>query len=288
MSRFPDWLSPVALLNAVAGSRKVAETTGIAFGSGNRDRLDVYAPRRARSGAAPVVVFFYGGGWESGDRAMYRFVGTALAAEGIVTVVPDYRVFPDAHFPAFVEDGARTVKWVSETIGAFGGDSGKIVLAGHSAGAHIAAMLALDPQWLRGAGVDARRCLRGLVGLSGPYDFLPLHSAVLEQIFGPEPGRAASQPINFAGAGGPAALLITGGRDRVVDPGNTTRLAARLRSAGAEVETITYPRLGHAEVVGAFGRPLRLLAPVLAETVAFVRRVTAAETADAPALQPAR
>lgn len=273
MPQFPSFLSPIVLLNAIAGNVRVAETRDVAFGGNPRDRLDVYAPRTA--GPHPVVVFFYGGSWEEGDRGMYRFVGTALASRGIVTVIPDYRVYPEVRFPGFLEDGARALLWTRENIVRHGGDPERVVVAGHSAGAHIAAMLALDGQWLAEAGSHAGD-LRGLVGLSGPYDFLPLKSATLKTIFGPEETILRTQPITFASDEAPPALLIAGDRDTVVDPGNTPRLAARLREAGATVEAKLYPGVTHATLVGAFAWPLRWLAPVLDETVAFVSRVTAA------------
>jgi acetyl esterase/lipase len=274
MVQLPSFFSPAALLNLLAGSKRVAETRDVAYGGNPRERLDIYAPRRA--GSYPVVVFFYGGSWEEGDRGAYRFVGTALAERGIVTVIPDYRVYPEVRFPGFLEDGAQAVRWVRDSIADYGGDPGRIVVAGHSAGAHIAAMLALDPQWLRQAGLDPRD-LSGLVGLAGPYDFLPLRSETLKTIFGPEQTRDSTQPINFASAAAPPSLLIAGAKDTVVDPGNTTRLAARLREVGASVEAYLYPGVGHAGLVGAFGKPIRGIAPVLRETAAFVSRVMAAE-----------
>ena len=268
----PSFLSPIALLNLLAGNRSVAETCDVAFGPHARERLDIYAPRRA--GPFPVVVFFYGGSWEEGSRTDYRFVGTAVAERNIVAVLPDYRVYPEVRFPDFLEDAARAVRWVRDTIEDYHGDPARIVVAGHSAGAHIAAMLALDPQWLRQAGLD-QRDLSGFVGLAGPYDFLPLHSDTLKIIFGPEETRDLSQPINFASASAPPSFLAAGTGDRVVDPGNTPRLAARLREVGATVEAKLYPDVTHGTILGAFGRPVRWFAPSLRDTVAFIERVTA-------------
>lgn len=274
MTKLSAALSPVAILNAVAWRPWVKETRDVAFGPGERDHLDVYAPR-SRGPNLPLVVFFYGGGWEEGDRAMYRFVGNALASKGMVTVIPDYRVFPEVRFPAFLEDAARAVRFARDAAAQWGADPGRLVFAGHSAGAHIAAMLALDPQWLGAVGLDTSRDVRGIVGLSGPYDFLPLHSETLKTIFGPERSRPASQPINFARSGAPPALLTAGAGDKVVDPANTTRLAARLRQVGGTVDAHFYPRIGHAAVVGAIAPPLRFLAPVAKDITAFVARVTA-------------
>lgn len=267
-------LSPVALLNAVAGSRRVTETTGLAFGPGARDRLDVYSPAGATGATHPLLMFFYGGGWEAGDRRMFRFVGTALAARGIVTVIPDHGIYPATLFPGFVEDAARAMRWTVDNADRFGGDPRRLVVGGHSSGAHIAAMLALDRRWLAAEGLDPPSDIRGLVGLAGPYDFLPLRSPLLATIFGPEAGRAASQPINFVTPDACPSLLISGSDDTVVDPQNSARLAARLRQAGARAELKFYPRVGHELLVGAFARPLQWMNPVLADTVAFVSRVT--------------
>lgn len=276
MTQLAQLLSPVAVLNATAADPQVIESTGLAYGSGSRDGLDLYRPVDA-NGARPACVFFYGGGWEDGDRADYRFVGMALAGQGVTTAIPDYRLYPEVTFPAFLADAARAVRFVRDRLAA-DGQAPRLVLAGHSAGAHIAAMLALEPVWLRHAGVDPVADIAGFVGLAGPYDFLPLRSSVLKSIFGPEAGRAASQPINFVTPTAPPALLATGRRDRVVEPGNTARLAERLREAGTMVEERFYPLASHETLIGAFARPLRFIAPVLRDTVGFITRVTGTRT----------
>ncbi|QIB33549.1 alpha/beta hydrolase [Ancylobacter pratisalsi] len=267
------FFAPVQVLNALAGLEDHRRETDIAYGEGPRQRLDVYTPTGAGEGR-PVVVFFYGGGWEEGERSSYRFVGAALASRGFVTVIADYRVYPQARFPDFIEDGARAVRWARDHAAGFGGDGRRLVLAGHSAGAHIAAMLSFDHQWLKAVGLDAGTDIAGMVGLAGPYDFLPLHSATLATIFGPEAQRARTQPITFVDGRGPPAFLATGPNDRTVDPGNTARLAARIRQHGGEVTTRTYDRADHRTLIGAFARPLRLIAPVLDDTAAFIRKTT--------------
>ncbi|GLK84091.1 alpha/beta hydrolase [Ancylobacter defluvii] len=270
------WVAPLATLNTLARMENVRTIPGLAYAEGARHGVDVYVPATGGN-RLPVVVFFYGGGWEGGDRGLYRFVGTALASRGIVAVIPDYRVYPEVRFPDFLKDAAQAVRWARDHAGGFGGDGHRLVLAGHSAGAHIAAALHFDRQWLQGVGLDAGRDIAGLVGLAGPYDFLPLHSRTLEEIFGPEPGRALSQPINFVRGGEAPAFLATGPVDDTVDPGNTARLAARIRARGGEVIATVYERIGHRTILGAFSRPLRLLAPVLDDTSAFIHDVTGRE-----------
>ena len=183
-----------ALLNALVPEGGYRLERDLAYGDLARQRLDVYLPE-GLAGPAPVVVFFYGGRWESGAKGAFRFVGQALASRGFVAVIPDYRRYPEVRFPTFVEDGAAAVAWVRRNIGELGGDPGSLHLAGHSAGAHIAALLALDHHYLAEVGVD-RSAVTSFVGLAGPYDFLPLDDPTLEAIYAVE-DMGATQPISF-------------------------------------------------------------------------------------------
>jgi acetyl esterase/lipase len=267
MRRFAG-LSPVALMNALApraGVRQVAE----AYAGGPRNGVDLYAPRPIRPGA-PIVVFFYGGGWEDGRRDMYRFVGATLAMHGVVAVIPDYRIYPDARFPDFIEDGAQAVAWARAHGVAHGGDPARLFLMGHSAGAQIATLLSLDSTWLAALGMDPARDIAGTIGLAGPYDFLPLDTPTLRAIFGPEQDWPRSQPINFVTPHAPPMLLAAPRWDSSVDPGNTARLAARLRDSGVCVVERIYRFAGHRTLLGAFGAPLTKLAPVRADVLRFV------------------
>jgi acetyl esterase/lipase len=261
--------SPTAVLNALAPRDGVTPTHDVAYADGPRHRLDIYAPRRTDA-PAPVVVFFYGGGWESGSKAMYRFVGASLAARGVLVAIPDYRLYPEVRFPAFMDDAAAAVAWVHANASRFGGDPYRLFLMGHSAGAQIATLLALDGDYLRAAHLSPRHDLCGAIGLAGPYDFLPLHSATLQAIFGPEAERPRSQPINYVSAQAPPMLLLAGRGDHTVDPGNTLRLAAGLRAAGGTVEDRLYPVVGHRALIAGFSGPLSFLAPVRQATLNFV------------------
>jgi acetyl esterase/lipase len=264
----------VGILNAIAAMAPVERSVGNAYGPGARHRLDVYLPAKRPDTALPVAFFLYGGGWDSGERSMYRFVGSALASHGFVTVIPDYRVYPETLFPGFIQDAALALRWTANTIAGLGGDATRLALVGHSAGAHIAAMLAFDRRWLGHVGLSSASFVRAWVGLAGPYDFLPLHSPVLQTIFGPEAGLAATQPINFVGPVSPPTLLLTGGNDTVVDPQNSARLFRRIRQEGGDAVHKLYPRLGHAPLIGTFSPVLRALAPALRDTVAFLRQHT--------------
>jgi acetyl esterase/lipase len=254
----------VANLPARAG--RFTRRGDLAYGDDPRQRLDVYAPVDAHD--APVVVFWYGGAWTKGRRADYRFVGAALAGAGYVAIVADYRLYPQVTFPKFLEDGAGAAKWAADHARDFGGDPRRLFLAGHSAGAHLAAMLAVQPKWLAQAGVDAG-AIRGLIGLSGPYALAP-NSAVLDAIFAAPFVPGDWQPAALVTAAAPPALLLHGGDDDVVWPAQATQMAAALRAAGVAVELEVYPGRGHADTVAALSLAGRRRAPVLPAIERFV------------------
>jgi acetyl esterase/lipase len=241
---------------------------GVAFGPGPRRMLDVHAPKGAKD--APVLVFWYGGSWSSGRRQDYRFAGRALAAQGFVTVVPDYRLVPQVRFPAFLEDGAAALAWTAANIARFGGNPAAIGVTGHSAGAWIALMLALDPRWLAAAGAPG--VVKAAAGLAGPYDFLPFKPGGAAQLaLGEAPDLAATQPVTFAAAGAPPALLLTGDADTTVKPRNSLRLAAAMTAAGANGVARLYPGIDHTGIVLALSKPFRGRAPVLADMRQFLQ-----------------
>jgi acetyl esterase/lipase len=238
-----------------------------AYADGARQTLDVCHPVGAV--AAPVVIFFYGGAWRSGNKWLYRYAAKALARRGYVAVLPDYRIYPQVRYPLFLEDGARVVRWTKDNVKRFGGDPDKIFLSGHSAGAHIAAMLAIDGRWLQTVGLRPGRDVAGLIGLAGPYDFLPLRDDVLKVIFGGD-NRPETQPISHVCSGAPPSLLLTGSNDGVVEAGNASRFAARLRAAGNVATARVYAGVGHYLIVAALAPVLRLLVPVWRDIDGFI------------------
>jgi acetyl esterase/lipase len=267
--------SATAVLNAVEPRGGVTIARDIAYGEGARGTLDIYQPRRPASpGPTPVVIFFYGGNWDSGAKADYGFVGAALARRGYLTLIPDYRLFPQARWPDFLEDGAQATRWAKDHAADYGGDPAKLVLMGHSAGAYNAVSLALDGRWLRAVGMEPDRDLAAVAGLSGPYDFLPLRSERLKAIFGPEEQRADTQPINHVSPAAPPLWLGTSRRDTVVLPRNAINLAREVQAAGGRVELHVYERPSHALMVGAIAAPLRPVAPVLRDVSRFIDQST--------------
>jgi len=217
--------------------------------------LDVYRPPGSGDRApAPVVVFFYGGGWNSGRRQDYRFVGRRLAEAGLVAIVADYRTWPVAGFPAFVEDGARAVAWTRANAGKLGGDPARIFVAGHSAGAQIAALLGTDPRYLAAHGMRPRD-LAGVIGLAGPYDFDITGDLV--PIFGPPARWPDAQALNFVDGDEPPFLLVHGGADQRVEARDSLLLAERLQARGVEATLLMLPEAGHTAPLVALYDPRR-------------------------------
>lgn len=259
--------SPATLLNSLTSHQGYEITRSVAYSKGTRHTIDIYSPAGAKH--APVIVFFYGGSWQGGSKESYLFVAAALAQRGYVTIVPDYRVYPEIRYPKFIEDGALVLRWVKDNAARFGGNSRKLFVMGHSAGAYIAAMIAINGRWLRAVGLNAHRDIAGLIGIAGPYDFLPLQDETLKIIFGGA-NRPETQPISYVTPGVPPALLVTGANDSTVDPGNATRLANRLRAEGNRAKVVVYSGVGHITIIGSFAQQLQFLSPVLRDVEAFV------------------
>lgn len=269
---------------AATAALLVAGCQSLAFGVANRgvppaqdsvvyDRqhdlsLDLYRPRSVSAAATPVVVFFHGGGWKSGRRDQYRFVGERLAQQGVLVIVADYRTWPRSTFPGFVEDGARAVAWSRAHAAAYGGDPQRLFVAGHSAGAQIAALLGTDGRYLAAHGMKPRD-LAGVIGLSGPYDFLI--EGGYEEVFGARRQWPEAQPVNFVNGDEPAFLLIHGTGDKVVESKDSQELADKLRAHGGHAELVWLPQAGHIAPLAAFYSPKRDPA-MLAGIRAFVFR----------------
>jgi acetyl esterase/lipase len=241
----------------------------VAYGPLPHHRLDIYAPDARPGAPRPLAVFWYGGRWEGGDKADYRFVGAALAQLGMVAMLPNYRHYPEVRLEGFMHDAAAAAVWACGHAAGYGADPGRLYLMGHSAGAHIAALLTLNRQYFAALGAPSPS-IAGLIGLSGPYDFLPLTDADLEDMFGPPSAYPLSQPIHFVRPDAPPALLIHGLKDRSVAPKNSINLAAALGAAGVPVALKMYPGLDHADTVAAISIPARHRAPTLQDISAFL------------------
>lgn len=276
--------SPLSIINTLTPEGASTVTSDIAYGSDVRQKLDIYTPlakgkpddvAMSASAQAPVIVFFYGGNWSSGERADYAFVGRALASRGIVAVIADYRLYPQVAYPDFLDDSAQAVAWSIRHVAEHGGDPKRLFVMGHSAGAYNAAMIALDPRWLAKQGVaqsnNAPPVMRGWIGLAGPYNFIPIENKHTRLVFPYPQTPLESQPINHLSALTPPALLIAANDDQLVNPqSNTGVLALAMRKQGVLVVERYFDRVGHATLVASLSVPLRKLAPTLDEITQFV------------------
>jgi acetyl esterase/lipase len=261
-------------------------TRDIPYAEGPRRRLDVYQPRGAPApggqsggGPRPVILYLYGGLWTNGakDDPSSFALPQALVERGAVVVVPDYRLYPDTAWPGFMEDAAAALAWTRREAASLGGDPRGVFISGHSSGAHMALLLGLDPRWLAAAegrrpGAPPAPPLAGVIGLSGVYEPGVFELPFVRPIFvAAPPDRAPLLPARFLRPGAPPLLLVAGGWDWIVDPGNTTRLAAAARQAGVGAESRVYPRYGHFDILTA-GPWLPSLSPAADDIASFVRR----------------
>lgn len=257
--------SPFNIKEAVdPGVRKHAN---LPYADGERKKLDIYRPEDTSGGPAPVVMFIYGGGWQAGDRFEYEFVGRALAANGFVAVVPDYRLFPEVKYPEFLEDNAQAMKWIEDNIAGYGGDRNRFFVAGHSAGAYNSVMLGLDGSFRQEYGVTMP--IRAIAGISGPYNFYPFEYGEVRSVFGEAPNPEGTQPVNLVSAESPPMLLVSGTSDPIVRRQNTEAMAQRLRAQGVWVTEKYYEGAGHLEPIIAMGQLMRWRMPVLKDVVDF-------------------
>lgn len=257
-------------LNATDARKDIVEQHGLVFDATRTLALDVYAPTHAEH--APVVVFFYGGTWVRGERAWYRFVGTTLAAHGVIAVIPDYRKYPQVELDGFMQDAAEAVAWTHTHAAEIGGSPDDIFVMGHSAGGQIAALLATDPQWLGSHGLKPAD-LAGFIGLAGCYDFVPVpqDDPIMLGVFGSTPEQQRrGQPVSYVRGAEPPMLLLQGTDDSEVEPSNAISLYRATQAAHGDSTLRTYPGVGHEALLFSLSRPLRNGAPALGDILAFI------------------
>ena len=264
--------TPTGALNAVTTSGSYTLSADMAYGTRPRQKLDIYTPTAAPPAKGwPVVVFIYGGTWNKGERAQYQFMGQALAARGALTLVADYRLYPEVRYPEFLSDSAQALAYGLDHAAQLGGDPKRVFVMGHSAGSYNAAMLALDARWLQATGHRPNE-LAGWIGLAGPYDFYPIINPDAKPVFFHPNYPEKSQPIGFASADAPRSFLAAAVDDELVNPQrNTVQLAEKLQAAGVPVTLKLYPHASHVTLIGAFAWPLRWIAPVLDDVQAFIQ-----------------
>ena len=272
---FLSGCSSLDILNVISKSPQTASVT-LSYGPSARQRVEFYpAPRNTAANPVPVIVFFYGGAWESGSRLDYGFIARTFNDLGYLVAIPDYRLTPEATYPGFVRDSAQALRLVIEQAERFGGDAQRIVLAGHSAGAYNAIILATDSRWLS---ESERRRIRGVIGLSSPVNFLPIQMPAAQRAFNWPDTPRDSQPIEHVSAASPPMLLLSAKRDPLVDPQmNSATLAERLRAAGVYVKMEVFDGpfglVSHSSLVASLSDRLSFLAPTIERSKAFIEMV---------------
>jgi len=207
----------------------------------NKHKLDLYLPKDKK--LAPVFLFIHGGAWRSGDRAQYLPLGNRFAKEGILTVVPSYRLAPKNAHPAQIEDVAAAFAWTVRHVAEYGGDTNRIYVGGHSAGGHLAALLTLDPRYLQAHQVSAKS-IRGTIALSGVYDLAEGDSQA--SVFGKDKQvRRDASPLFHVKKPAPPFLVSYCQWDYPTLPAQARLFHAALRKAGVEAQLVFVPREGH-------------------------------------------
>ena len=263
--------SPIKVLNSLVPENGYELVSAVEYGTNARQKLDIYLPKATEKSTAlkKVIIFYYGGNWDSGERADYKFAAEALVSHGYIVVIPDYRVYPEVLFPALMADPVSAAKWVKTNIKKYSGDANKIYLAGHSAGAHMAVMMAINPEYLAEASLKPND-FAGVIGLAGPYDFLPLKSERLKVIFGVDVEQWKSQPINFVDGKNPPLYLAVGMKDNTVWPRNTINLAKKIKEKNGLVEVHESASYGHVDMVSKLAKPLRGNGELLKSVTTFI------------------
>ncbi|HET7334711.1 MAG TPA: alpha/beta hydrolase [Rhizomicrobium sp.] len=256
------------LINLLVSNEGYSIKRDIAYGTKPREMLDIYVPDKITKPAS-TILFFYGGSWQSGTKDLYKAFGETFATKGIITVVADYRLYPPALYPDFVNDGAQALKFVHDHIAQYGGDPNRVFLAGHSAGAYIAVMLAANPAIVRANGAKPE-WIRGAIGISGPYDFLPLKDKKLITIFGGN-DRIETQPIHYVDGKRAPMFFAWGADDTTVGKRNLVNMAAKLREFGSPVETKIYPGVTHIGIIVSLAPFFRSRTTLRQDMIEFIK-----------------
>ena len=257
-----------SLFSLAVSQRGARIETGIAYGDHPRHRLDVYSPADSKPVKA-IVMFVYGGGWNTGRRQMYGFVGASLAARGYLTIVPDYRLFPEVTYPAFMTDITAAYRWLVTEKAPKGENNVPVITMGHSAGAHIAALLTYDVRYINSCDTALMRP-HGFIGLSGPYGFDAKVHERTKDVFAPAQGEHEVKPVARVRKGAPDALLFHGANDTTVLTLNAIRLRQALRAVGSDAEVVELDQAGHLGTLLALSRPYERKFNILSTIDQFV------------------
>jgi len=235
----------------------VAAEKDIVFGrAGGKDSLlDLFRPAAAQEKLLPAVIFIHGGGWGGGNKESYHDLAARVASHGYVCACVSYRLSGEAPFPAAVEDCKCGVRWLRAHAHAHRADPDRFAAWGHSAGGHLAAMVALTPGQFEGEGGWAgySSAVQCALCFSTPFDLTDTTQGlegIIRQFVGPaaedpEKVRAQASPINYVAGKKTPFILFHGVEDVLLPIGQSDEFAAALREAGVLLELVRVPHAGH-------------------------------------------
>lgn len=207
-----------------------------------KHKLDIYIPKNKK--LAPVFFFIHGGAWRSGDRALYFLLGNRFAKEGILTVIPSYRLAPVNPHPAQIEDVAAAFDWTVKHIAEYGGDPQRIYVGGHSAGGHLSALLTLDERWLKKYALTSKS-ISGAVTMSGVYDLVAIGDSQASVFGTDKEKRRDASPLTFVKEGAPPFVVTYCQRDYMTLPAQAKTFFGALKEKKVPAQIVYVPVENH-------------------------------------------
>ena len=232
-------------------------------------RLDLYRKEKDDR-RLPVILFVHGGGWRVSDKKdpiqLHQNFCNKLAENGFVVASANYRLSPSVKHPRHCEDIADAVQWISENIGQYGGDAGRLYLSGHSAGGHLCAYLFTHPEMLENRGVDTH-CIKALIGISGVYD-LPefakwklARETMVKPAFGKDPAGWKEASPYYAGSTLPAPMLLLNAQYDTGLEKQSRAMIEKFPHPGSRFMII--PNTSHFLVIAKFSPPVNIMEEII-------------------------
>lgn len=216
----------------------VADLSYVEESADPKQKLDLYLPTGKKN--FPVVMFVHGGGYQKGDRKEAEDFGKLLASHGIGVAAISYRLYPQVKHPEHIQDVARAFAWVKKHIAERGGAANQVFVSGHSAGAHLVALLATDKKYVQGEKLQLAD-IRGVIALSGGYRILPIRKIV----FGDEETMKDASPFSHLGKGKPPFLIVYGGAENQERHALSEELRDALKKEGNVATCVEIPERDH-------------------------------------------
>lgn len=274
--------SPTQILTALSSQHGLTIYKNLAYGTDPRQSLDIYQPedhtlKAQHPKGLPVVIFIYGGSWQSGDKEGYGFAGRSLAQAGYLTAVIDYRLVPKNIYPDFVEDSVSAIAWVYQHASQYGGDPNMIFVLGHSAGAFNAVTAVDDDRFWHKSNVPDG-AIKGVIGLAGPYsyDFRQFDSRVA---FPTNMLPEDIMPDSHVRPNSPPHYLLVAEKDTLVGIKNLMKMKRGLERANVPVRTAVIPKVNHYTMIVALATPGRWLGPTRQMVLDYLAERVHAESA---------